>query len=76
MQFRSTKANDPQLSFKDAVLLCLPDDGGLYVPSTVMDMRQFFLYMGAETSYPELVATVAPALLQGELNPFSASRVA
>jgi threonine synthase len=32
--------------------------------------------MDTETSYPELVATVAPALLQGELNPFSAARVA
>jgi threonine synthase len=41
-----------------------------------MDMRQFFLYMDSETSYPELVSTVAPILLQGELNPFSASRVA
>jgi threonine synthase len=40
-----------------------------------MDMRQFFLYMGTDTTYPELVATVAPVLLQGELNPFSASRV-
>jgi threonine synthase len=41
-----------------------------------MDMRQFFLYMDADTSYPELVETVAPGLLQGELNPFSAARVA
>jgi threonine synthase len=39
-------------------------------------MRQFFLYMDEKTTYPELVATVAPSLLQGELNPFSASRVA
>ncbi|MDR1300993.1 MAG: threonine synthase, partial [Treponema sp.] len=42
----------------------------------VMDLRQFFLYMDTNTTYPELVATVAPPLLQGELNPFSASRVA
>jgi threonine synthase len=41
-----------------------------------MDLRQFFLYMDEQTSYPELVATVAPALLQGELNPISAARVA
>jgi threonine synthase len=41
-----------------------------------MDMRQFFLYMDDDTTYPELVSTVAPVLLQGELNPFSASRVA
>jgi threonine synthase len=39
-------------------------------------MRQFFLYMDRNTAYHELVSTVAPVLLQGELNPFSASRVA
>jgi threonine synthase len=39
-------------------------------------MRQFFLHMNYETSYPELVSTVAPFLLQGDLNPFSAARVA
>ena len=76
MQFRSTNSIEPEVSFKDAVLRCLPPDGGLYVPSKVMDLRQFFLYMDEGTSYPELVATVAPALLQGELNPFSAARVA
>ena len=76
MQFRSTVSYEPQVSFKDAVLSCLPPGGGLYVPSKVMDLRQFFLYMNEGTTYPELVATVAPALLQGELNPFSAARVA
>ncbi|MDR2103119.1 MAG: threonine synthase [Treponema sp.] len=76
MQFRSTQSHDPLVSFKDAVLRCLPQDGGLYVPAAVPDMRQLFLYMDANTSYPELVAAIAPALLQGELNPFSASRVA
>ena len=45
------------------------------MPSSVPDMRQFFLYMDENTTYPELVATVTPALLQGELNPVAASRV-
>jgi threonine synthase len=76
MQFRSTRSGKPLVSFKDAALHCLPPDGGLYVPAQVADIRQFFLYMDPATSYPELVAAVAPALLQGELNPFSASRVA
>jgi threonine synthase len=76
MQFRSTQSHDPLVSFKDAVLRCLPPGGGLYVPAQTVDMRQFFLYMDSNTTYPELVATVAPVLLQGELNPFSASRVA
>ena len=76
MQFRSTKSNTPLVSFKDAVLRCLPPDGGLYVPSNVKDLRQHFLYMDERTSFPELVAAVAPALLEGELNLFSAARVA
>jgi threonine synthase len=76
MQFKSTRSHEIQVSFKDAVLRCLPPQGGLYVPAAMVDMRQFFLYMDAGTDYPELVSTVAPPLLQGELNPFSASRVA
>jgi threonine synthase len=76
MQFRSTRSGVPLISFKDAVLSCLPSDGGLYVPASVMDMRQFFLYMDEGTAYPELAATVTPALLQGEMNPLSASLVA
>jgi threonine synthase len=76
MQFRSTRSADFPVSFKDAVLRCLPPDGGLYVPDQVMDIRQFFLHMDENTGFHELAAAVAPALLQGELNPFSASRVA
>ncbi len=76
MLFRSTRSGGSPVSFKDAVLRCLPTDGGLYVPTATVDLRQFFLHMDADTSYPELVATVAPPLLQGELNPFSAARVA
>jgi threonine synthase len=64
------------VSFKEAVLNCLPPDGGLYVPGKVMDIRQLFLYMNEETSFSDLVSAVAPSLLEGELNPFSASRVA
>ncbi|MDR0451480.1 MAG: threonine synthase [Treponema sp.] len=76
MQFRSTRSHEAPVSFKEAALRCLPLGGGLYVPASVMDMRQVFLHMDSETSYPELVSIITPLLLQGELNPFSASRVA
>lgn len=76
MQFISTRAGGNPVSFKEAVLRCLPADGGLYVPSSTVDLRQFILYMDESTSYPDLVATVAPPLLEGEFNPFSAARVA
>lgn len=76
MQFISTRSGRAPVSFKEAVLRCLPADGGLYVPTSTVDLRQFFLYMDESTTYPELVATVAPPLLEGEFNPFSAARVA
>ena len=76
MQFGSTVSPEHEVSYKEAVINCLPADGGLYIPSKAIDLRQFFLYMDEETSYAELVAAVAPALLQGEINPFSAARIA
>ncbi|MCL2761950.1 MAG: threonine synthase [Treponema sp.] len=88
MRFRSTNAhgnaygNAPEpaaerlVSFQDAVLGCLPADGGLYVPGKVVDLRQLFLYMNDQISFPDFVAAIAPSLLEGELNPCSASRVA
>ena len=76
MQFRTTVSQEIQTSYKEAVLRCLPPDGGLYVPSEMMDLRQFFLHMDEKTSYPELVSAVAPIMLQGELNSLSAARVA
>jgi len=82
MQFRSTNSSEsseiqgPLVSFKDAVLHCLPPDGGLYVPDSAMDIRQLFLYMDEEIIFSDLVAAVAPSLLEGGFNPLSASRVA
>ena len=76
MQFRSTYSELPLVSFKDAILDCLPLDGGLYVPAQITDLRQFFLYMDEGISYSELLAAVTPSLLESGFNPISASRVA
>ena len=76
MQFRSTLSSEPQIPLIDAVLRCLPSDGGLYVPSQVIDLRQYFLHMDEKTSYKELISTLTPVLLQGALGPEAAARVA
>ena len=76
MRFKSTSSDISPVSFRDAVLDCLPGDGGLYVPDTAMDLRQFFLYMDEDISFPEMAASVVPCLFESELNPVSASRVA
>jgi threonine synthase len=76
MYFRSTRFPETVVPFKEAILRCLPEGGGLYVPDSVPDLRPFFLHMGEETSYLELTAAVTPVLFEGDLNPLSASRVA
>jgi threonine synthase len=78
MQFKSTikTDNSPLVTFKDAILRCLPKEGGLYIPAAVPDLRGIFLHMGHDTDYKEMAATLAANLLQGELNPYSASWVA
>jgi threonine synthase len=76
MRFRSTKSKLPLVSYKEAVLNCLPYDGGLFVPDQVADIRQLLLHMDENTSFNDLVALVAPCILEGGLNPISASRVA
>jgi threonine synthase len=76
MQFRSTKSYETNVSFKDAILRCLPPEGGLYIPADTVDLRQFFLYMNADTTFAELVAAITPELFQKELNPMAAARAA
>jgi threonine synthase len=60
----------------DAVLNCLPDDGGLYVPNQEVDLKPLFLDMDEKTSFRELTATVTPLLFKGCLNTNSAAKVA
>jgi threonine synthase len=76
MQLRSTKSKSPLVSYREAVLDCLPEDGGLYVPDQAVDFRQFFTHMNEKTSFQELVAAAATSFLDDSLNPVSASRVA
>ena len=76
MQFRSTKSNLPLVSYKEAVLKCLPADGGLYVPDKVADIRQLLMRMDEKTSFNELVSTIAPSFLEGDIHPVSAAKIA
>jgi threonine synthase len=76
MQFRSTKTNLPLVSYREAVLTCLPTDGGLYVPDKVADIRWLLTQMDEKTSFNELVTTIAPSLLEGDIFPVSAARIA
>lgn len=76
MQFRSTRSYKNPVSFKEAILHCLPSDGGLYIPAKTADLRQFLLYMNTDTTFAEIVTVLTPELFQNELNPTAAARAA
>jgi threonine synthase len=76
MRFVSTKNNSASVSFKTAVLRCLPEEGGLFVPESLPDLRQFILHMDEETGFPELLSSLIPVLFEGELDPSAAARIA
>jgi len=75
MQFRSTKPNLPLVSYKDAVLNCLPDDG-LYVPDQTADIRELLFSMNEKTAFNDMLSAVAPNILEGGISPESASKIA
>ncbi len=76
MFFKSTRSEEPLLSLRSAVLNCFPEDGGLYIPAKMQDIRQFFLYMDGTMGYSELVSTISLALFENELNPILAEKIA
>jgi threonine synthase len=76
MLFHSTKSGYPLVSYKAAMLKCLPGDGGLYVPEQAADFRHLLLNMDKKTNFNELTAAITPLLLEGELNSVAAARVA
>ena len=52
MRFVSTrdKTNTHIVGFKEALLNCMPTDGGLYVPSESDNLRNWILYANKNTS--------------------------
>jgi threonine synthase len=76
MRFVSTKTGSASVSFKTAVLRCLPKEGGLFVPESPPDLRRFMLHMDEEAGFSEMLSSLIPVLFEGELDPAAAARIA
>ena len=76
MEFRSTKSKLPLVSYREAILKCLPDDGGLYVPNQTADLRKCLDSLDEKTGFKELAAAVTPILFEGCLDEASAVKAA
>jgi threonine synthase len=64
MQLYSTNNPNLRVSFKEAVMKGLPDDGGLFMPVEIPALPEVFLQNLKEYSFPEISFTVAKNLIR------------
>ena len=67
MQLYSTNKPDLRVSFKEAVMKGLPDDGGLFMPVEIPALPEVFLQNLKEYSFPEISFIVAENLIGGSV---------
>ncbi len=76
MKLISTRNGDRIVNFGDAVLDCIPRDGGLYVPAREEDLRPWIMHMDEGTSFASIAGTLTAALLRDEFSPVVTERIA
>lgn len=76
MELVSTRNNNRVVSFRNAVLDCMPRDGGLYVPAKEEDLRPWIMYMDETTTFASIAGTLTSALLKEEFSPVVCERIA
>lgn len=76
MRFVSTRNLSNNVSFKQAVLDCMPVDGGLYVPADSEDLRRWILYADEKTSFSSLSGALTSALINSEFSPVICETIA
>lgn len=76
MELVSTRNNKEKVSFKKAVLDCIPKDGGLYVPAQEIDLRPWILHLDDTSSFSTIAGTLTSALLKEEFSPVVCEAIA
>lgn len=76
MQFTSTRNSNLKVSFSQAVRDCIPDDGGVFVPSSIEDMRRWIYYIDETTSFASIAGALTSALMHEEFSPIICETIA
>lgn len=65
--FYSTRQQDRQVSFRDAVMKGIADDGGLFMPHEIIPMDSAFLRQMHEMTFPEIALAVAKNMIDNSI---------
>ena len=76
MRFESTRSEQNKVGFEEALLKCMPEDGGLYVPYENEDLRNWILYADENTSFANLAGTLTSAIINKEFSPIICETIA
>ncbi len=76
MLFTSTRDRSLSVKFSQAVLDCMPPDGGLFVPSSIEDLRRWIYYIDGDTSFTSIAGTLTSAFIKDEFSPIICERIA
>ena len=78
MIFTSTRNSNLEVSFSRAVKDCLPEDGGVFVPSAnaFEDLRRWIYYINQDTSFTSIAGTLTSAFMQNEFSPIICQTIA
>jgi len=73
---RSSQGNGSPVSFAEAVLNCIADDGGMYVPAYEEDLSRWILYMTEDTSFQSIAGALTSSLIHEEFSPIISEAIA
>lgn len=76
MRFISTRNQNANVTFENAVLNCMPSDGGLYIPFETPDLRRWILYTNKDTKFSSIAGSLTSAFLKEEFSPIICETVA
>lgn len=76
MLFTSTRNRDLSVTFSKAVRDCIPEDGGVFVPSSIEDLRRWIYYIDENTSFKSIAGSLTSALIKEEYSPIICEKIA
>ena len=77
LRFISSRfSNNTEISFSEAILNCLPEDGGMYVPIIDESLANWILYMNGQTSFQSIAGTLTSAIIRNEFSPIICETIA
>ncbi len=76
MRFTSTRNKKLNVGFEQAIRDCMPEDGGLYVPAEVNDLRRWILFTNEKTTYASVAGALTLACVNEEFSPIICEAIA